>query len=230
MAHAQPGGMILVADPMRLTADLLCRRLRADGFEALAFATAAGVLGRLGPTGVRAVIVDPALAAGIVAKIRATLPKTPIIAFGTSDRPQDVASALAEGANAFLVKGRATPTQLVSRLNALLDGGPAKHATGEAAGAMDGSYYIHVDARSADAPRLAIDVGAGAGFKCSDCGGALALYLQRDIGRWGKWLFGTFGCLVCAKRRAPARRVVSLAAAQIEPLIEPIAVAAGGAR
>ncbi len=223
--------MILVADPMRLTADLLCRRLRADGFEALAFATAAGVLGRLGPAGVRAVIVDPALGAGIVSKIRATLPKTPNIAFGTSDRPQDVASALAEGANAFLVKGRATPTQLVSRLNALLDGAPAKeHAPGEAGGAMEGSYYIHVDARSADAPRLAIDVGAGAGFKCSDCGGALALYLQRDIGRWGKWLFGTFGCLVCAKRRAPAGRVASIQPSPIVPFLEPVAVAAGGAR
>lgn len=222
--------MILVADPMRLTADLLCRRLRADGFEALAFATAAGVLGRLGPGRVRAVIVDPALSAGIVAKIRATLPKTPILAFGTSDRPQDVASALAEGANAFLVKGRATPTQLVSRLNALLDGDPAKHEPGDAGGAMEGSYYIHVDARSADAPRLAIDVGAGAGFKCADCGGALALYLQRDIGRWGKWLFGTFGCLVCAKRRVPARHIASIGASLIEPLLEPVAVAAGGAR
>lgn len=41
MAHAQPSGMILVADPMRLTADILCRRLRADGFDALALATIA---------------------------------------------------------------------------------------------------------------------------------------------------------------------------------------------
>ena len=38
-------------------------------------------------------------------------------------------------------------------------------------------------------------------MRCPDCHGSMSLYLQRDYTRWGKWLFGTFGCLICAKRQ-----------------------------
>ena len=216
--------MILVADPARLTADLLCRRLRADGFNALSFATAPGLFSRASASDVEAIIVDPALGggAGLIPRIRTVAPAAPIIAFGTSDRPQDVSAALSAGANAFLVKGRVTPTQLVARLRELLaSASPAPLASDRPTGATDGSYYVQVDARFGDAARLGADTGSAPGMCCCDCGAAMTLYLQRDTSRWGKWLFGTFGCLSCARRKSAAPPLLDM---------EPLALAAGGSR
>lgn len=215
--------MILVADPTRLTADLLCRRLRADGFSALSFATPVGVLARATEKDVEAIIVDPALSAAspIIPKLRALGASIPILAFGTSDRPADVSNALAGGANAFLVKGRVTPVQLVVRLRELLASvTPAPLAENRPTGATAGSYYVKVDPRFGDADRLGVDSGA-AGMCCPACGGSMTLYLQRDTSRWGKWFFGTFGCLACARANTAAQPTLQL---------EPLAAAAGGTR
>lgn len=215
--------MILVADPVRMTADLLVRRLRADGYEALAFGTGPGALARLAQGGIDAVIVDPALgaagpaASSIVAKIHAAAPEIPILAFGTNDRASATATALSEGATAFLVKGRVTPTQLVARLRELLanagatrslDLPPAEASAATAADAARTSngYYVWVQAHRGDADRLGAEIGCDPGLRCSACGSVLSLYLQRDPVRWGTWLFGLFGCLVCAKRSVAPRR------------------------
>jgi hypothetical protein len=202
--------MIIVADPARTTADLLCRRLRSDGLEARAVANLPALMEAVSGKRIEAIVIDPSIGfpERPVSLLRKKLPGVPILAFGSSD--QDVATTLAEGAGAFMLKGRVTPTQLVSRLKELIKGVSVGHREGEATGATEGSYYLQVDARAGDAGRLAVDTGMEAGMRCPDCHGAMSLYMQRDFTRWGKWLFGTFGCLVCAKRsqkREPAVQV-----------------------
>lgn len=243
--------MILIADPTRMTADLLCRRLRADGFEATAFATAAVALSRLAQKGVEAIIVDPALPSGdepIVAKMRAAAPDVPILAFGSSDRSDEVATVLGQGANAFLTKGRITPTQLVAGMNEMIARAkgerpapqepPRMHAQVQRRPAdpiskTDGGYYVWVQPSRGDADRLGADVGAKAGMRCPTCNGPLALYLQRDTSRWGNWLFGTFGCLDCAHRQpdVPAHRPANEPEFDLEQVAQtlmPVAAAGGG--
>lgn len=193
--------MILVGDPVRTTADLMVRRLRADGFHALGFATGPGVLGRLAENDVEAVIVDPALASGqlasIIALIRAAAPGTPIIAFGTGGSADDAANAKALGASEYFVKGRLTPRELVDKLTALV----SQRRADVKAPTMPNSYYVRVQAGD-DVARISQDLGVAPGLRCNDCGSQLSLYLQRDPARLGKWLFGTFGCLVCATKGA----------------------------
>lgn len=204
--------MILVADQNRSTAELLVRRLRTDGLNADAASTAAAMVKRVDAGGVSAIVLDPSLPGGpleALASLRsrpigATLP---VIVFGTSDRAADAAAAKTAGATAFLVKGRVSPKKLVDEIRALLSTGTDASAVsmgGLAAvptSSEKGAYYIRIEGMSGDATRLAKDLGCGAGMRCEACNAPLSLYLQRDFSRWGKWLFGTFGCLPCAKQR-----------------------------
>lgn len=206
MRRAFSTAMILVADQNRTTAELLVRRLRADGLEADAASSASGVLRRVEAGGVSALVLDPGLPGAAYAALHRirTQGETrtlPVIVFGASDRPQDAEAAVAAGASAFLVKGRVTPTQLVDRIRTLLSSGSSAEAVTPAAKSTEhGAYYLFVRP-DGDAARLAADRGVPSGMRCPDCKGALALYLQRDFSRWGRWLFGTFGCLVCARKR-----------------------------
>jgi CheY-like chemotaxis protein len=215
--------MILVADQNRTTADLLVRRLQTDGFAAQAVCSATvaeRVIEAAVAQGIlEAVVLDPALPGGgleLLARLRA-LPRTsrvPVVVFGTSDRKEDESAAKSAGANAWLVKGRITPSTLVARVRDVM--GPVAKPVHDPSNPAE--YFLWVQPGS-DAARLSTDIGASAGFKCRSCGGSLSLYLRRDPERMGEWLLAKIGCLVCARRRAPPMQVMN----------EPQA-AAGGAR
>ena len=200
--------MILVADQNRATADLLVRRLRTDGFAAESAASSAAMVTRVEAGGVAALVLDPGLPGSALQALRrlrsnAATSRLPVVVFGTSDRPQDSNAAMEAGASLFLVKGRISPAQLVQRIRSLLSTGNAPSAVKtDGSSTEHGAYYVGVTP-GADANRLAGDIGAAPGMRCPDCKASLSLYLQRDFSRWGKWLFGTFGCLVCARKAAP---------------------------
>ncbi len=203
--------MILVADQNRSTAELLVRRLRTDGLAADAASTCGAMVKRVDAGGVSAIVLDPSLPGGPLEALAALRSRPigatlPVIVFGTSDRAADAAAAKAAGATAFLVKGRVSPKKLVEEIRALLSTGNAASAmiggtAAAPASSEKGAYYIKIEGLSGDALRLSEDLGCAPGMRCEDCRAPLSLYLQRDFSRWGKWLFGTFGCLACAAKQ-----------------------------
>lgn len=230
--------MILIADANRSTAELLVRRLRMEGLPADAASSVASVRKRLEAGGVTALVIDPGMAGAGPVLLRALRadPATaalPVIAFGATNRPEDVAALRAAGAE-FILKGQVELRVLVERILACRLAGqaksPASPAGRSSGSSVPGGYYVWIHPQSGDAPRLSLDIGAAPGLRCSGCGGSMCLYLQRDFSRWTGWLVGTFGCLVCARRRAEPRPPLD-----VVPVAEelahsvPIAAAAGGA-